>query len=81
GTTLEEAEEVLRRRKVEKLPLVDKEGRLKGLLTLKDLVKRKQYPNAAKDEKGRLLVGAALGASKDLSERAQALVEAGVDVL
>ncbi|MER3537602.1 MAG: IMP dehydrogenase [Thermus sp.] len=81
GTTLEEAEEVLRRHKVEKLPLVDKEGRLKGLLTLKDLVKRKQYPNAAKDEKGRLLVGAALGASKDLSERAQALVEAGVDVL
>ncbi len=81
GTTLEEAEEVLRRHKVEKLPLVDKEGRLKGLLTLKDLVKRKQYPNAAKDERGRLLVGAAVGAAKDLPERAQALVEAGVDVL
>ncbi|KGQ23016.1 IMP dehydrogenase [Thermus filiformis] len=81
GTTLEEAEEILRRHKVEKLPLVDKEGRLKGLLTLKDLVKRKQYPNAAKDERGRLLVGAAVGASQDLPERAQALVEAGVDVL
>jgi IMP dehydrogenase len=81
GTTLEEAEEILRRHKVEKLPLVDKEGRLKGLLTLKDLVKRKKYPNAAKDERGRLLVGAAVGASKDLPERAQALVEAGVDVL
>ncbi|MGQ9735341.1 MAG: IMP dehydrogenase [Thermaceae bacterium] len=81
GTTLEEAEEILRRHKVEKLPLVDEEGRLRGLITLKDLVKRKQYPDAAKDEKGRLLVGAALGVSKDFQERAQALVEAGVDVL
>ena len=81
GTTLEEAEEILRRHKVEKLPLVDEAGRLKGLLTLKDIVKRKQYPHAAKDALGRLLVGAAVGASKDLPERAQALVEAGVDVL
>ncbi len=81
GTTLEEAEEILRRHKVEKLPLVDESGKLRGLLTLKDIVKRKQYPNAAKDALGRLLVGAAVGASKDLPERAQALVEAGVDVL
>jgi IMP dehydrogenase len=81
GTTLEEAEEILRRHKVEKLPLVDEAGRLRGLLTLKDIVKRKQYPNAAKDPMGRLLVGAAVGASRDLPERAQALVEAGVDVL
>ena len=81
GTTLEEAEELLRRHKVEKLPLVDESGRLKGLITLKDIVKRRQYPNAVKDAHGRLLVGAAVGASKDLPERAQALVEAGVDVL
>lgn len=81
GTTLEEAEEILRRHKVEKLPLVDESGRLKGLITLKDIVKRRQYPNAVKDAQGRLLVGAAVGASKDLPERAQALVEAGVDVL
>lgn len=81
GTTLEEAEELLRRHKVEKLPLVDESGRLKGLITLKDIVKRRQYPNAVKDVQGRLLVGAAVGASKDLPERAQALVEAGVDVL
>ncbi|WP_243028972.1 IMP dehydrogenase [Thermus albus] len=81
GTTLEEAEEILRKHKVEKLPLVDEAGRLRGLLTLKDIVKRKQYPNAAKDALGRLLVGAAVGASRDLPERAAALVEAGVDVL
>ena len=81
GTTLEEAEELLRRHKVEKLPLEEESGRLKGLITLKDIVKRRQYPNAVKDAQGRLLVGAAVGASKDLPERAQALVEAGVDVL
>ena len=81
GTTLEEAEELLRRHKVEKRPRVDESGRLKGLITLKDIVKRRQYPNAVKDAQGRLLVGAAVGASKDLPERAQALVEAGVDVL
>ena len=66
---------------MEKPPLVDESGRLKGLITLKDIVKRRQYPNAVKDAQGRLLVGAAVGASKDLPERAQALVEAGVDVL
>ncbi|WP_018466474.1 IMP dehydrogenase [Calidithermus timidus] len=81
GTTLEEAEELLRQHKIEKLPLVDGEGKLKGLLTLKDLSKRRKYPHAAKDAQGRLLVGAAIGVAKDLDERAAALVEAGVDVL
>ncbi|MER3480955.1 MAG: IMP dehydrogenase [Meiothermus sp.] len=81
GTTLEEAENILRQHKVEKLPLVDEGGKLKGLLTLKDLVKRQQYPSAAKDARGRLLVGAAVGVSKDLFERAAALVGSGVDVL
>ncbi|RIH86957.1 IMP dehydrogenase [Calidithermus roseus] len=81
GTTLEEAEELLRQHKIEKLPLVDDTGKLKGLLTLKDLSKRRKYPHAAKDAQGRLLVGAAIGVAKDLDERAAALVEAGVDVL
>jgi IMP dehydrogenase len=81
GTTLEEAEELLRQHKIEKLPLVDAEGKLKGLLTLKDLSKRRKYPHAAKDAQGRLLVGAAIGVAKDLDERAAALIEAGVDVL
>ncbi len=81
GTTLEEAEQILKAHKIEKLPLVDEEGRLKGLITLKDIVKRRQYPNAAKDEEGRLLVGAAVGPGPELLERAAALVEAGVDVL
>ncbi len=81
GTTLEEAERILKAHKIEKLPLVDGEGRLKGLITLKDIVKRRQYPNAAKDGEGRLLVGAAVGPGPELLERAAALVEAGVDVL
>ncbi len=81
GTTLEEAERILKAHKIEKLPLVDEEGRLKGLITLKDIVKRRQYPNAAKDGEGRLLVGAAVGPGPELLERAAALVEAGVDVL
>jgi len=81
GTILEEAEALLRQHKIEKLPLVDHEGRLRGLLTLKDLTKRQKFPFAAKDAQGRLLVGAAVGVSKDLEARAQALVEAGVDVL
>ncbi len=81
GTTLEEAERILKAHKIEKLPLVDEEGRLKGLITLKDIVKRRQYPNAAKDKEGRLLVGAAVGPGPELLERAAALVEAGVDVL
>ena len=81
GTTLEEAEAILKRHKIEKLPLVDEAGRLRGLITLKDIVKRRKYPNAAKDEEGRLLVGAAVSPGPDLLERAAALVEAGVDVL
>lgn len=81
GTTLEQAKEILRRRKVEKLPLVDDHGVLKGLLTIKDIEKAKKYPNSAKDERGRLLCGAALGNSPDMLERAGALVEAGVDAV
>ncbi|WP_457637778.1 IMP dehydrogenase [Oceanithermus sp.] len=81
GMTLEEAEKVLRRHKIEKLPLVDKEDRLRGLLTLKDIVKRRQFPQAAKDDLGRLLVAAAVGPGADLEKRSSALVEAEVDVL
>ncbi|WP_456476442.1 IMP dehydrogenase [Oceanithermus sp.] len=81
GMTLEEAEEVLRRHKIEKLPLVDEAGRLRGLLTLKDLVKRRQFPRAAKDAQGRLLVAAAVGTGADLEKRAALLVDAEVDVL
>ncbi|WP_354640992.1 IMP dehydrogenase [Kitasatospora camelliae] len=72
---------LLRRHKIEKLPLVDDEGRIKGLITVKDFVKAEQYPNAAKDSEGRLLVGAAVGASAEAFDRAQALVGAGVDFL
>ncbi len=81
GTTLEEAEAVLHRHRIEKLPVVDEEGRLKGLITVKDIFKRRKYPDACKDEHGRLRVGAAVGASAKDLERARALVEAGVDVL
>lgn len=81
GTRLEEAEDVLRQHKIEKLPLVDEQGRLCGLLTLKDIVKRREFPFAAKDERGRLVVGGALGITRDMTDRAAALVEAGVDVL
>jgi IMP dehydrogenase len=81
GTTLAEAEAILHRHKIEKLPVVDAEGRLKGLITVKDIQKRIQYPNATKDEHGRLRVGAAVGVGPDAEERASALVEAGADVL
>ena len=81
GTTLAEAKEILRRHKIEKLPIVDKDFRLKGLITIKDIEKAQVYPNSARDEKGRLLVGAAIGATKDVLDRVAALVEAGVDVL
>ncbi|HWI51607.1 MAG TPA: IMP dehydrogenase [Symbiobacteriaceae bacterium] len=81
GTNLDQAREILRRRKVEKLPLVDEHGVLKGLLTIKDIEKAKKYPNSAKDARGRLLCGAAIGVSSDLLERAGALLEAGVDLL
>ncbi|MFI6939306.1 IMP dehydrogenase [Streptomyces sp. NPDC050418] len=76
-----DAMELLRRHKIEKLPLVDDSGVLKGLITVKDFVKAEQYPNAAKDAEGRLLVGAAVGASPEALERAQALAAAGVDFL
>ena len=79
GTTLDDAEAIFRTNKVEKLPIVDEENRLSGLITIKDLKKRQEYPNANKDSFGRLRVGAAIGVGQ--LERAQALVAAGVDVL
>ncbi|MBO4794865.1 MAG: IMP dehydrogenase [Clostridia bacterium] len=81
GTTLEEAKEILRKRKIEKLPLIDKKGRLGGLITIKDIEKAVKYPNAAKDAEGRLLCAAAIGVTGDILERASALIEAGADAL
>jgi IMP dehydrogenase len=81
GTTLAEAEDILHRNKIEKLPVVDTDGKLRGLITVKDIQKKLQYPQATKDERGRLRVGAAVGVGPDAVERAQALVAAGVDVL
>ncbi len=81
GTTLEEAKEILHRHRIEKLLVVDDHYILKGLITVKDIMKRIQYPNACKDDLGRLRVGAAVGTGPDLHDRAQALLEAGVDVL
>ena len=81
GTTLEEAKKILMQHKIEKLPLVDDNGYLKGLITIKDIEKTVQYPNSARDAQGRLLCGAAIGATADVLDRASALVEAGVDVL
>lgn len=81
GTTLAEAQEILKRHKIEKLPLVDGEGKLKGLITIKDIEKAVQYPNASRDKGGRLLCGAAIGVTSDVLVRAKALVEAGADVL
>ncbi|NLY53977.1 MAG: IMP dehydrogenase [Firmicutes bacterium] len=81
GTTLEEAKSILRAHKIEKLPLVDSDFRLRGLITIKDIEKARQFPQATKDEKGRLRVGAAVGVGKGSMERAEALVQAGVDVL
>jgi IMP dehydrogenase len=81
GTTLDEASEILHRNKIEKLPVVDSEGRLKGLITVKDISKRIKYPDATKDDQGRLRVGAAVGVGNDALERAAALVEAEVDLL
>jgi len=81
GTDLEKAKEILHENRIEKLPIVDKKGNLKGLITVKDIMKNIQYPVACKDKRGRLRVGAALGVSNDLLERAEALVDAGVDVL
>ncbi len=81
GTDLNGAQKILMKHKIEKLPLVDDEGKLKGLITIKDIEKAVQYPNSARDDRGRLLCGAAIGVSRDMMERATALVKAQVDVL
>ncbi|MEW6061982.1 MAG: IMP dehydrogenase [Bacteroidota bacterium] len=81
GTTLEEAETILQKHKIEKLPVVDKNGILKGLITFKDIQKKKRFPFACKDKHGRLRVGAAVGVTSDTIERVHALVKAGVDVI
>lgn len=81
GTTLEQAKEILRHNKIEKLPIVDRDFKLKGLITIKDIEKADRYPNSAKDEHGRLLCGAAIGVTADVLERAGALIGAGADVL
>ena len=81
GTTLEEAQAILGKHRIEKLPLVDKDGNLKGLITIKDIEKSIQYPNAAKDKNGRLLVGAAVGVGANFLDRVKALVDAKVDIV
>ncbi len=81
GTDLAKAREILSRHKIEKLPLVDENGTLCGLITIKDIQKATKYPNSAKDERGRLIVGAAIGVTSDVVERAGKLLEAGADVL
>ena len=81
GTTLKEAESLLQKHKIEKLPLVDGEGRLSGLITIKDIERVIEFPNAAKDAKGRLLVAGAVGVSSDTFDRAEALFEAGADAI
>ncbi|EJO5347680.1 IMP dehydrogenase [Clostridium botulinum] len=80
-TTIEEAKDILKTHKIEKLPLVDKENNLCGLITIKDIEKVKKFPNSAKDSKGRLLCGAAVGVTKDMMERVDALVKAQVDII
>ncbi len=81
GTTLQEAQEILRQHKIEKLPIVDDQFNLKGLITIKDIEKTIQYPRASKDSNGRLLAAAAVGVGRDALTRAEALVEAGVDLI
>ena len=81
GTTLEDASQILRKHKIEKLPIVDDNFALKGLITIKDIEKCVMYPNSARDERGRLIVAAAVGATPDVLDRVEALVNAGVDVL
>lgn len=81
GTTLEQAKVILQKHRIEKLPLVDAQGHLKGLITVKDIQKRAQYPNAAKDDRGRLLVGAAVGVGVDLESRAALMAPKGLDVV
>ena len=80
GTTLEDATDILRRNKIEKLPIVDDNMALRGLITIKDIEKAQRYPNSARDDKGRLLVAAAIGNTADVLDRAKALADAGVDV-
>lgn len=81
GTTLEKAERILQKHRIEKLPVVDKDGTLRGLITFKDIQKKKHHPNACKDKHGRLRVGAAVGVTADTVDRMRALVAAGVDVV
>jgi len=81
GTTLEQAKEILKKHRIEKLPLVDDSGYLKGLITVKDIQKRQQFPNAAKDERGRLLVGAAVGVGADVEDRVGRMVAMDLDVV
>jgi IMP dehydrogenase len=81
GTTLDEAVQILQRHKIEKLPVVDEQGYLKGLITFKDIRKRRKHPNACKDEHGRLRVGAAVGITPEVLDRVSALVEVGVDFI
>ncbi|AKP02810.1 IMP dehydrogenase [Companilactobacillus pabuli] len=81
GTSLKEAEQILQKHRIEKLPLIDKNGRLGGLVTIKDIEKVKEFPNAAKDKYGRLLVAAAVGVTSDTFERAEALLNAGADAI
>ncbi|MGE5141280.1 MAG: IMP dehydrogenase [Rudaea sp.] len=81
GTTLEQAKAILQKHRIEKLPLVDESGCLKGLITVKDIQKKRDYPNAAVDSRGRLLAGAAVGVGADVEERVQALVDEGVDLI
>jgi IMP dehydrogenase len=81
GTSLEEAEKILQKHKIEKLPIVDERGKLRGLITIKDLLKIRQHPNATKDDSGRLVVGAAVGPMRQPVERARALADAGVDFI
>ena len=80
GTTMEQAQEILSKYRIEKLPIVDDNGMLRGLITIKDIEKSVQYPNSARDSRGRLLCGAAIGGTADVLDRVAALVEAGVDV-
>jgi IMP dehydrogenase len=81
GTTLDEARDILQEHRIEKLPLVDSAGKLRGLITVKDIMKRQEFPNAARDSQGRLRVGAAVGVGDDLESRVDALIAAGVDAL
>ena len=81
GTTLEKAKEILQKHRIEKLLVVDDDGDLAGLITVKDIQKKEQFPDACKDSNGRLRVGAAVGVTTDSLERAQALADAHVDIL